>query len=210
MASIAWSRTRWNQSGRSAVGALVLGVFAACSGGCARTPAQQWSVANIAGHLPDLQFHLATKGNASLTATDFRGSVVLLYFGYVHCPDVCPMTMARLAGIVHRLGDDAARVKILFVSVDPRRDTADTTAEYARAFSPAATGATGSPADIETLAKRYRVAYQAEPADATGAYEVMHSKAVYVFDGAGRARLLISDSDPVDAVVHDLHQLLHE
>ncbi|HVU33864.1 MAG TPA: SCO family protein [Opitutaceae bacterium] len=184
--------------------ALVLAALLSATG-CARR--QTWQLTDINGNLPDLKFTLATAGNARLTAADFRGQIVLLYFGYVHCPDVCPMTMARLGGIVGKLGPEAAKVRILFVSVDPKRDTPALTETYARAFSPAATGATGSPAEIERLARRYRVAYQAEPVDGSGNYEVMHSKAVYVFDGSGHVRLLIDDTDKPDAVVHDLRQL---
>ena len=176
--------------------------------GCSRAPAEHWELTDITGHLPDLAFSLQTKGDHPLTATDFRGEVVLLYFGYLHCPDVCPLTMARLAGVVRQLGAPAGKVKVLFVSVDPRRDTPDATDTYARAFSPEAVGATGSSAQIEELAKKYRVAYQAEKPDASGGYDVMHSKAVYVFDGRGRARLLITDTDKPEAVVHDLRVLL--
>lgn len=131
-----------------------------------------------------------------------------MFFGYTHCPDVCPMTMSRLAGALHNLGNGAASVRILFISVDPKRDTPALAGTYARAFSPKAIGATGTAREIETLARRYRVAYQAQPADADGNYEVMHSKAVYVFDREGRAQLLISDSASPQSIVHDLRQLV--
>jgi len=189
--------------------ALVAG-FVACVAivaGCAgRRP--DWQLTDLTGHLPDLEFTLQSADNATLTAADFRGDVTLVYFGYAHCPDICPMTMARLGQVVGRLGGEAKQVRILFVSVDPRRDTPAMLRDYAHAFSPQAVGATGTPAQIEALAKRYRVAYQAEPPDANGDYEVMHGKAVYVFDGRGRARLMITDTDSPDAIVHDLKELL--
>lgn len=175
---------------------------------CQRESPQAWALTDIRDHLPDLQFTLASADNAHLTAADFQGKVVVLFFGYRNCPDVCPMTMSRLGEVMHQLGDAAAGVRILFVSVDPKRDTPESLATYAKAFSPQAVGATGSPGDIESLAKRYRVAYQADKPDAYGNYNVMHSKAAYVFDRAGRARLMITDTDPPKAIAHDLRQLL--
>ena len=189
--------------------ALLAGVVAcvAIVAGCSGRRAD-WLLTELTGHLPDLQFTLQSADNAALTAADFRGDVTLVFFGYAHCPDICPTTMARLGQVVGRLGPDAQRVRILFVSVDPRRDTPAMLRDYARAFSPQAIGATGTPAQIESLAKRYRVAYQADPPDANGDYEVMHGKAIYVFDGAGRARLMITDRDSPDAIVHDLKELV--
>ncbi len=187
---------------------LLLPIILLLPAACSRRSAETWDLTDIRGHLPDLRFDLATKGNPHLTARDFRGKAVLVYFGYTHCPDICPMTMARLAGVVKSLGPLAAKVRILFISVDPKRDTPDLVESYAQAFSPEAVGATGTPGDIESLAKRYRVAYQAEAPDAQGNYVVMHSKAVFLFDQQGRARFLVSDTDPPKSIVHDLRQLV--
>lgn len=191
---------------RRACAALLLATLTAVAA-CGRHPPESWELTDIRGNLPDLQFTLVSDQNRSLEAGDLRGKIVLLFFGYTHCPDVCPMTMSRLGGVLHDLGKAAESVRILFVSVDPRRDTSALAATYARAFSPQAIGATGSAKEIETLARRYRVAYQALPADRYGNYDVMHSKAVYVFDRDGRARLMIRDTDPPKAIVHDLRQL---
>jgi protein SCO1/2 len=174
---------------------------------CSRSPHLHWDLTSVSGALPDLRFNLATAGNRAVTAREFRGKVTLLFFGYTHCTDTCPLTMTRLAAEVKRLGAEARDVRIVFVSVDPRRDTPGSTDRFARAFSPEAVGLTGTPREIEAMAKRYRVAYLAQPPDRSGDYEVMHSKGVYVFDRAGRARLLIDDTDPPAAVVHDLRQL---
>ena len=183
--------------------AACVAIVAGCAG---HRP--DWQLTDLTGHLPDLAFTLQSADDAHLTADDFRGDVTLVFFGYAHCPDICPMTMARLGQVVKRLGADAKRVRILFISVDPRRDSPAMLRDYAHAFSPQAVGATGTPAQIEALAKRYRVAYQADPPDANGDYQVMHGKAVYVFDGAGHARLMISDTDSPDAIVHDLKELV--
>ena len=183
---------------------LLLALFTACG----RSPGEPWQLTSIEGFFPDLQFTLSNGGEHPVTAKDFRGKVVLLYFGYLNCPDVCPMTMSRLGSALKELGERADAVRVLFVSVDPRRDTPQQLATYARAFSEQGVGATGTPAEIEAMAKRYRVAYEAEAPDAGGNYEVMHGKAVYVFDGTGRARLMITDSDSPEAIAHDLRQLI--
>ena len=176
-------------------------------GGCSEHTSEKWLLSDITGHLPDLQFNLKTADTPNLTAADFRGRVTLVFFGYARCPDICPMTMSKLGGVLRMLGDDADSVRILFISVDPKLDTPVLLRDYAAEFSPQAVGATGSAAEIEALARRYRVAYQATPPDVSGDYEIMHSKAVYVFDGKGDARLMISDSDTPDAIAHDLKAL---
>ncbi len=186
---------------------LLFGAIA-LSGGCSEHTSEKWLLSDITGHLPALQFNLKTADNPNLTAADFRGKVTLVFFGYARCPDICPMTMSKLGGALRMLGDDANSVRILFISVDPKLDTLVLLRDYAAEFSPQAVGATGSAAEIEALARRYRVAYQATPPDANGEYEIMHSKAVYVFDGKGDARLMISDSDTPDAIAHDLKALL--
>jgi protein SCO1/2 len=116
--------------------------------------------------------------------------------------------MARLAAAVQSLGSADNDVRIVFVSVDPQRDTPEVADKYAKTFSPHAIGLSGTPQSIEALAKRYRVAYQADPPDKDGNYEVMHSKAVYVFDQQGHARLMVGDTAPSEAIAHDLRQLL--
>jgi protein SCO1/2 len=178
--------------------------------GCAPKTPQTWALTDIKGYLPDLKVQLQTAHGKTLTAADLRGQIVVLYFGYTHCPDVCPMTLGRLAAAIKDLGKDAGAVSLLFISVDPQRDTPKLVEQYAQAFSDRAIGATGKPAEIEQLAKRYRVAYQSEKPDADGNYEVMHSKAVYLFDRQGHARLMGTDTDPAKAFAHDLKQLIAE
>ncbi|APR96384.1 hypothetical protein PATSB16_30460 [Pandoraea thiooxydans] len=175
--------------------------------GCGSKP-QQWSLTDVTGHLPDLQFSLTSDQGRAVSAKDYRGDVVLLYFGYTHCPDVCPTTMAHLAAVMQKLGAAADHVRILFVSVDPARDTPALLHEYVTAFSPRAVGLTGSNNELATVARRYRVAYEAEKPGANGNYEVTHSSAVYIFDASGRARLLATPDDSIDAMTHDIRQLL--
>jgi protein SCO1 len=167
-----------------------------------------WQLADISGHMPDLSFQLTDDQGKTVTAADYRGKVTLLYFGYTHCPDVCPLTLAHLHVVMQQLGKLSDNVRILFVSVDPTRDTPAVLHGYVTAFDPHAVGLTGSPSDIEALTKRYRAAFSREPGNADGSYEVSHSSGIYIFDGEGKARLLATPTDSQDKLVHDLHLLL--
>lgn len=172
-----------------------------------------WSLYDVEGHLPDLAFTLSGAGGRTVSAEDLRGQTVLLFFGYANCPDVCPTTMAQLADVLQRLGTRAEQVRIVFISVDPHRDTPDVLQAYVSAFTPRAIGLTGTEKQIAAVAKRYRVAYQIEP-PRPGAgpdeYDVTHSRGVFVFDGRGRARLLAAESDNAETIARDLQKLLDE
>ncbi len=166
-----------------------------------------WQLADVSGHLPDLQFSLTDDNGKAVTAADFAGKTNLLYFGYTHCPDVCPLTLTHLHMVMQRLGAQAAGVHVLFVSVDPARDTPALLHQYVNAFDPRITGLSGTPDQIQTLAKRYRVAFNREATKPDGSYDVSHSSGIYIFDASGRARLLATSADSVDAIVHDLRAL---
>ena len=187
---------------------LMLAVGALLLTGCHRDDAIQWQLTNVAGHMPDLDFHLVDDHGKNVTSQDYRGKVVLLYFGYTHCPDVCPLTLAQLHVVMQRLGPLADGARILFVSVDPARDTPEIMHAYVNAFDPRAVGLSGTPREIEALSKRYRSAFTREPDRADGQYEVSHSSAIYLFDGDGKARLLSTPNNSQDEMVHDLHLML--
>jgi protein SCO1/2 len=166
---------------------------------------------DVSGHLPNLRFSLQGAGDKTVTEKDFAGQTVLMFFGYASCPDICPTTMAQLTEIVSQLGDRAQDVKIVFISVDPHRDTPDILQAYVKAFSSSAIGLTGNEKQVAELARRYRVAYQIEkpkPGDNADVYDVTHSRGVFIFDRHGRARLLASDTEKVDIVLADLRQLI--
>ncbi|KAF1024677.1 MAG: SCO1 protein [Burkholderia plantarii] len=163
----------------------------------------------MTGHLPDLTFSLTRDDGRPTDAAAFRGRVTLVYFGYTHCPDVCPETMARLMRVLTQLGEGARDVRILFISVDSARDTPAAMHAYVDAFDAQhVVGLTGSASQIESLAQRYRVAYQIEAPDPSGDYAVTHSSAIYVFDANGRARLLATDRDTPGQVATALRPLL--
>ncbi len=178
--------------------------------GCTQR-AEPWLLTNVTGHLPDLDFTLTDDAGRPVSAASFKGRASLVYFGYTHCPDVCPETMGRLMQVLARLGPDAQKVRILFITVDPARDTPRALHDYVGAFDAEhAEGLTGTDWQIESLAKRYRVAYQMEKRDPNGNYEVTHSSAVYVFDSQGHARLLATDHDTPDAIAQDLRRVIDD
>lgn len=183
--------------------------FAALAAGCSQS-GPPWQLTNVSGHLPDLQFTLTADDGKPVDASHFKGQTTLVYFGYTHCPDVCPETMARLMQVLAKLGEkESEHVRILFISVDPARDTPQALHDYVGAFDARhARGLTGTDRQIESLARRYRVAYQMEKRDPKGNYEVTHSSAVYIFDAQGRARLLATDNDSPDAIAHDLRRVI--
>lgn len=194
----------------AALAGCVLLALCACLAlaGCQRSEPLPFRLTRITGHMPDLDFRLVDDQGKPVTGADYRGKVVLLYFGYTHCPDVCPLTLAHLHVVMQRLGKLADNARILFVSVDPARDTPEVLHAYVNAFDPRAVGLTGKPADLEALSKRYRSAFSREPDPGDGNYEVSHSSAIYVFDTQGRARLLKTPASAQDDLVHDLHLLL--
>ena len=177
-------------------------LLAACGGG------GPWQLKDIKGVVPDLAFNLTDDSGRKVDAADYRGQVVLLFFGYTNCPDVCPTTLVKLSAALNRMGEAARRVRVLFVTVDPKRDTLDVLHRYASAFGSRISGLRGSEAELHALAKRYRISYSYGEPDANGDYEVTHSSAVFVFDATGAARLLILPDSGEKAIAHDLARLL--
>jgi len=175
-------------------------LFALLLAGCSRSG---WHMTNISGAMPRLDFHLTQDGRP-VTGADFRGKVVALYFGYTHCPDVCPETLANLTEMLRQVA--SPDVLVLFVTVDPGRDTARILDEYTHAFSPQIVGLRGSANELATLARTYRVAYSVKKGPP---YEVMHSNAVFFFDKTGKSRLVTTDTSNPAGMAADVKRLLN-
>lgn len=186
-----------------AAGALVLLGFGACTG---NDP--HYALKNITGLVQPLEFRLTDQDGRPVTATDYRHDIVLLYFGYTECPDECPTTLTMLANALRTLGAQASQVRVLFVSVDPHRDTTEVLKRYVDNFGPEFVGLRPDQAELTDLSKRYRIAYHYEKADKYGNYEVDHSSAVFIFDRDGRARLLGLSDNTAQQVASDLRRLL--
>ena len=141
---------------------------------------------------------------------DFRGKVVVLFFGYTHCPDICPTTLADMAAVMKKLGSQAARVQVLFVTVDPQRDTPDVLAKYVPAFDAGFLGLSGDAAATQRTAKEFRIFYEQRAGGAPGAYTVDHSAQSYVLDALGRLRLFVRQDRIAQDLEEDLRTLLKE
>lgn len=188
---------------RTAMTAVVLLLLAGCFGS-----EQSWHAKDIEGLMPELQFTLTRSDGETVTAEDYQGQIRLLFFGFTHCPDVCPATMARLNRAIEGMPEDLrSEVTPLFVSVDPNRDTPEKLGDYVRFFDDRNVGMTANEATLRDLAKRYRTTFGYDEPDEHGNYNVSHSSAVYVFDGQGDARLLLRPGLTVDQITQDLTQL---
>lgn len=142
------------------------------------------------------------------TLADFKGKAVVVFFGFTQCPDVCPTTMLEMANVMKALGPDADKVQVLFITVDPERDTAALLSQYVPAFDSRFLGLRGDLAETEKTAKEFKVFYQKVPGKTPGSYTVDHTAGSYVFDPQGRIRLFIRHGQGVEPIVHDLKILL--
>jgi len=143
------------------------------------------------------------------TLADFRGKVVALFFGFTHCPDVCPTTLGEMATVMKELGPDAARLQVIFVSIDPERDTVDVLKRYVPLFHPDFLGMTGSPEEIAKAAKEFKIYYQKQVLKG-GAYTMDHSAGTYLLDSEGRLRLFAQYGVGAPALLHDIRLLLKQ
>ncbi|MGH8493307.1 MAG: SCO family protein [Moraxellaceae bacterium] len=142
-----------------------------------------------------------------LNTQTLRGKVVLLNFGFTSCPDVCPLVLARLKQVLKELGDDAADTQVVFVSFDPERDTLPNLTAYVQHFNPAIIGATGSDAEIATVAAQYGVIYIKEKGNSAAGYNFAHSDYIYLLDTQGRLRKLYANDTKTAEIVADVRLL---
>ena len=153
-------------------------------------------------------FHLVDHNGKPRSLADFRGKAVVVFFGYTQCPDFCPTTLAELAAAMQKLGPDASRVQVLFITVDPERDTRDVLAHYVPAFDPSFLGLSGDDKATAEVAKEFKIIYQKVPGSSAGTYTMDHSAGTYVFDPQGRLRLYVANGQGADVFAHDLRELL--
>ena len=183
---------------------FVVLVFSACS----QKQPPHYQATDITGVDYARDFRLTDQTGRVRTLADFRGKVVAIFFGYTHCPDVCPTTLSDFALAMKLLGKDAAKVQVIFVTVDPQRDTRSVLAQYMPAFNPGFLGMYASPEETAALAKSFKVFYQKQPPDARGNYSVDHSAGTYVYDTQGRLRLYMAYGEGPQAIAHDISLLL--
>jgi protein SCO1 len=190
---------------RSAIraGLLVLSTFAMVH--CAKHEFNNVDISS-ASYARDFSL-LDTSGNRR-TIGSWHGKFVILFFGYTQCPDVCPATMSELARVRRDLGSDGARIQVLFVTLDPARDTPELLARYVPGFDPSFVGLYGSEAEIATTAREFRVFYQKVDGSSPSNYTLDHTAGSFVFDPDGHVRLFVRGQATADQIEADLRRLM--
>lgn len=159
---------------------------------------------------PAADFTLTAAGGRPVSLSDYRDKLVVLYFGYTFCPDVCPTTLAEVTKAVHKLGKKAEDVQVIMVTVDPERDTPERLAEYMAYFDPSFVGVSGTPEQIAAAAAPYGIYYQKHEGTAATGYLVDHTATINVLDREGRVKLVWPFGTDGDAMAADLAQLLKQ
>lgn len=144
------------------------------------------------------------------TLADYRGKAVVLFFGFTQCPDVCPTTLGQIAAALKTLGGDSRRVQVLFITLDPERDTPELLAKYATAFDPAFVGLHGDLEATRKAAREFKVFFEKRPGKTPAQYSIDHSSQSYVLDGNGRLRLFVRHDRIAEDLPADLRTLLSE
>lgn len=153
-------------------------------------------------------FSLNDHTGKPVTLESYKGKVVVLFFGFTHCPDVCPTTMAEMSAVMKELGPDADKVQVLFATLDPERDTKELLSQYVPGFDSRFVGLYGTPQQVADTAKEFKVFYQKVPGKTPDSYTIDHTAGSYVFDKSGKLRLFLRHGGGPAPVVHDLKLLL--
>ncbi|MBI3431405.1 MAG: SCO family protein [Hydrogenophilales bacterium] len=177
--------------------------------GCQPAPQSPvFQATDITGAAFARDFRLTDHNGRIRTLADFRGKVVAIFFGYTHCPDVCPTTLSDFAAALKLLGAQAGRVQVIFVTLDPQRDTPEILKQFVPAFNPSFLGMYTDADTLKRLAKEYKVVYQKTSVKAADDYLIDHSAGTYVYDPRGHLRLLMPYGSSPEAIAHDLKALL--
>ena len=174
--------------------------------GCSQPPT--FKSTDISGSDWGKDFALTDPQGQARRLADFKGKAVVVFFGYTQCPDVCPTTLLSMREVLNRLGNDAGRVQVVFITLDPARDTSQVLAEYVTAFHPSFVGLRGDEATIAAVARDFKVFYAKQAGSTAGTYSIDHSTGSYAYDPDGRLRLLIRHGETPDNVASDLRLLL--
>lgn len=171
-------------------------------------PASPFHAIDITGAAWGHDFHLTDHLGRPRSLGDFKGQVVLIFFGYTHCPDMCPTTLAQLAQLRAKLGQDAPRVQGLFVTLDPKRDTPAVLAQYVPAFDASFLGLYADEKTTAEVTRDFKIFFSPQKPDPQGHYTVDHSGGVFVFDAQGRLRLMLRPGSTVDEMAADVKRLI--
>ena len=188
--------------------ALAAAALSACGGGA---DAPKFKLTDVSGAGFGKELNLTDHNGQPRTLADFRGKVVTVFFGFTHCPDACPTTMVEMAQVAKELGADADQLQVLFVTVDPERDTQKVLAQYVPSFHPGFLGLYGDAEATARAAKEFRVYFNKQPPKegATGtSYSVDHSAGTFILDRQGRLRLFAQYGQGAEAILHDVRLLI--
>jgi protein SCO1/2 len=192
-------------------GLLVALVLAACSPSEKPTPTASFRGTPLSQPIPAADFTLTDQHGQPFRLSEQRGKVVLLFFGYTSCPDVCPTTLSAWKRVHEELGDEAGRVRFVFVTVDPARDTPERLGLHVDLFNPDFVGLTGTPEELEAVYQAYGVHYEkVEAPESALGYLVNHTSSDYVIDPQGNWRLRHTFGTPPADIVHDVRMLLED
>lgn len=188
--------------------AALLAALAACGPAETPSPEPKFLATDITGAPWGHDFKLTDHTGQVRTLADFRGKIVAIFFGYTHCPDVCPTTLSDFAMAIRELGAEGQNVQVLFVTVDPERDSAELLAKYVPSFNPTFLGMYTDPVSLAELARDFKVVYQKNSVKGPTEYLIDHSAGTYVFDSQGKLRLHIAYGTGPAAIAQDLRVLL--
>lgn len=186
---------------------LLAGLLGAVLAGCGQSGPSFHSV-DITGADYGKGFALTDHYGVARTLADYKGKVVTLFFGFTHCPDVCPTSLSTMRQALSLLGSDASRVQVLFVTLDPERDTTELLANYVPKFDPSFVGLRGDAAATAAVAKDYKIFYQKVAGSTPDSYTLDHSAGTYVHDTQGHLRLFIRHGETPQNIADDLKLLL--
>jgi len=173
-----------------------------------RQPAVTFRNTDLTGATFGRKLELGDHNGQKRSLLDFQGRVVVVFFGYTSCPDICPTMLARLAEVMRTLGPASQHVQVLFVTLDPGRDSAERLKEFVPWFYPSFLGLRGDEAQTKAVTEEFRVFSARKNVDSDLGYVLDHSSGAYVFDPAGRLRLYIKDGTSVEDIAADIDQLL--
>ena len=192
---------------RTACGMLAALLLSAAAG-CGKPARESFKATDVTGAPWGRTLHLTDHTGKPRSLEDYKGKVVVVFFGFANCPDVCPTTLATLKSVKERLGADGEKLQVLFVTVDPERDTEKVLAAYVPAFDPSFVGLYGDLEATQQAAKEFKVYFNKSSGATPTSYTVDHSAGVFIFDQSGRLRLFGSPGYDADAYLHDIRMLL--
>lgn len=192
---------------RLALRLTVAAAFTAALAACGES-APTFKGSDISGTQLGRGMELTDTNGKTRQLSDFAGKVVVVFFGFTQCPDVCPTSLAELTEVMKKLGPDADRVQVLLITVDPERDTQEVLKQYVSAFDPRFLGLTGTPDQIKKAAASFKAYYAKAPTKDGSNYTMDHTAAFYLLDGKGESRVLANNNVGVDALTHDIQALL--